>query len=62
MKNERNGKKANPTPVPAASKQETTAANKLTVASRLKEVRCARLMISDDDADKLCSKITGQVN
>ena len=61
-KNERNVKKANTTAASAASKQETTAANKLTVASCIDEVLCSWLMLYDDDADKLCSGITGQVN
>ena len=45
-----------------AADSKASGDDKLTIAGRLKEVLCSRLMLSDDDADKLCSEITGQVN
>ena len=47
---------------PAADKADNATADKLTVDSRLKEVLCSRMMLSDNDADKLCTEVTGQVN
>ena len=44
---------------PAVEKVDNVTADKLTVASRLKEVLCSSLMLSDDDTDKLCTEITG---
>ena len=51
-------------------KRETTSTNKddggggesnnLVVSQRLKEVLCGRLMLDDDDADKICADILKQ--
>ena len=46
----------------AANKTANKTGDKLTVVSRLKEVMCSCLMLSDNDTDKLCTKITGQGN
>ena len=38
----------------------TQASDKLVIKDKLKEVLCSRLMVTDGDADKLCSEICGQ--
>ena len=48
---------AQPTPA-AAANSEPAESKKLTPNQRLKEVLCTRLMISDDDADRICQEIT----
>ena len=45
-----------------ATDSKASGDEKLTIAGRLKEVLCSRLMLSDEDADKVCSEVTGQVN
>ena len=48
-----------PATEPADDKKETPG-DKLVVSQKLKEVLCSRLMVGDEDADKLCQEILGQ--